>query len=329
MANIIGYGTYLPYYRIKLEEIAKAWNRGGGRGEKTVPAPDEDVVTMGFKAAQRALAHAGVGVANVGAVYACSLSSGYTENSVAAQTAYALGIAGNISCTDLGLSARVVTSALQACVDAIATKRIEYGLVIASDALRAKPGSDAEMTGAAGAAAFVLAANNGIAEIFGFGSHTTGFIGRYSVEGDSPVLDDERFVMKHGYLEHISRSAQALERSTKISSKEYERVVLQAPDLKWPARALAKLGLTPEKLISIGAQVGYAGCASFLMDLASALEQAKSGEKILAISFGPGGSDALALAVREHKKPIKPLSEQIAEKEYVSYTTYLRYTQQL
>ncbi|MBI1744580.1 hypothetical protein HYR54_16150 [Candidatus Acetothermia bacterium] len=328
MANIIGYGTHLPYYRIKLEEIAKAWNRGGGRGEKTIPAPDEDVVTMGFKAAQGALAHAGVSVANVGAVYVCSLSSGYIENSVAAQIAYALGVEGNVNCTDLGLSARVVTSALQACVDAMAAKRIEYGVVIASDALTAKPGSDAEMTSAAGAAAFVLGAKNGIAEIFGFGSHTTGFIGRYSVEGDSPMLDDERFVMKHGYLEHLSRAAQALERSTKISSKDFDRVVLQAPDPRWPARALAKLGLTPEKLVSIGTQVGYTGCASFFIDLALALEQAKPSEKILAISFGPGGSDALALIVRENKKPIKPLSEQMAPKEYVSYTTYLRYTRQ-
>jgi 3-hydroxy-3-methylglutaryl CoA synthase len=105
--------------------------------------------------------------------------------------------------------------------------------------------------------------------------------------------------------------------------------VLQAPDPKWPSRALAKLGFTPEKLVSVGSQTGYAGCASFFIDFVSALEQAEPGEKILAISFGPGGSDALAVKVQNKRKPPKSVVEQLAEKEYVSYMTYLRYTKQL
>jgi hydroxymethylglutaryl-CoA synthase len=329
MMNISGLGVYLPHYRLKLEEIAKAWNRSGGRGEKTVPALDEDVVTLGVSAARRALEHAGLSADRLGAVYACSLSSGYTENAVAAQTAYALGLEGPVGCWDLGLSARVVTAAMQSCMDALVAKRIQYGLVIASDTLRAKPGSEAEMTSAAGAAALVLGRDPGIAELTGVASHTTGFIARYDATGNLPVIDDERFVMKHGYLEHLGQAAQALERATALATKTYDRLVLQAPDPKWPARAVSKLGLTPEKLVSAGAQTGYAGCASFLLDLALALEKAQVGERILAISFGPGGSDALALTVRDNKKSAKSVTAQLAEKEYVSYTTYLRYTRQL
>ncbi len=329
MATIIGFGTHIPYYRLKLEEIAKAWNRGGGRGEKAVAGHDEDVVTMGVKAGQRALTHAGVSSDKIGAIYACSLSSGYTENSVAAQIGYALGIEGNVGCTDLGLSTRGVASALQACTDAIETKRVQYGLVIASDALRAKPGSDAEMVSASGAAALILGAETGIAEIIGFGSHTTNFISHYALEDHSRLIDDERFVVKHGYVEHLSKAAKVLEAREKMSLTDCSRVVLQAPDPRWPARALSSLGFKAENLISVGTQTGYAGCASFLIDLAAACEQAKSGEKILAISFGPGGSDAFAVTLNESKKSPQSVAEQLSEKEYLSYTTYLRYVGQL
>jgi hydroxymethylglutaryl-CoA synthase len=329
MTHIIGFGTYLPYYRLKLEEIAKAWNRGGGRGEKTVSGHDEDIVTMGVKAGARALDHARISSDKIGAIYVCSLSSGFGENSIAAQVAYALGITGDVGCSDLGLSARVVTSSLQACSDAIEAKRIQFGLIIASDALRAKPGSDAELASAAGAAALVIGSKSGIASIMGFGSHTTSFISHYSLADQSRLIDDERFIVKHGYLEHLARATKALESSKKISLSEISKIVLQAPDPKWPARALSKLGFKPEQLISLGAQTGYAGCASFLIDLAAACEQAKPNEKILAISFGPGGSDAFLLIVNENKPSPNSVGAQLAEKEYLNYTTYLRYTKHL
>ncbi|HML05931.1 MAG TPA: hydroxymethylglutaryl-CoA synthase, partial [Methanobacterium sp.] len=46
MAGIVGYGVYIPSYRIKVEEIAKVWgddpnaiSRGLVVQEKSVPAP--------------------------------------------------------------------------------------------------------------------------------------------------------------------------------------------------------------------------------------------------------------------------------------------------
>ncbi|MBI2636464.1 hydroxymethylglutaryl-CoA synthase, partial [Candidatus Peregrinibacteria bacterium] len=54
---ILGFGTYLPRYRIRTEEIAKHWNqdpkdiqRNLGVIQKTVPGPDEDSFTMAFEA---------------------------------------------------------------------------------------------------------------------------------------------------------------------------------------------------------------------------------------------------------------------------------------
>ena len=58
MVGIVGYGSYLPRYRIKVDEIAKQWGRDAEsvrRGlllkEKTVPAVDEDTITISVEAA--------------------------------------------------------------------------------------------------------------------------------------------------------------------------------------------------------------------------------------------------------------------------------------
>lgn len=330
MAGIIGYGVYVPYHRIKLEEINRAWDRPGGRGEKTVPSPDEDVVTMGLKAAKDTLTHAGISGNQLGAVYACSVSSGYFENTVAGQIAYALGAEGDVTIADYALSTRSVTTALQAGVDAIALGRIQYALIVASDKLIAKPSSELEMLSAAGAGALVLGQEAGLARIEKITSYSSGFIGRFRVEGEFPILDDERFVMKHGFLEHVSKAAENLSKAMSVSLKDFDRVVLQAPDPRWSSRALSKLGLAPEKLISTSSQIGYAGCASLLIDLAAAFDQAKEGEKILAVSYGPGGSDAVALSVQiPPQKRTKSVAEQIAQKDYVNYATYLRYNKLL
>ena len=51
--GIVSYGAYVPRYRIKPEEIGRIWGTDGkamGKGlmifQKSVPSPDEDVVTM-------------------------------------------------------------------------------------------------------------------------------------------------------------------------------------------------------------------------------------------------------------------------------------------
>lgn len=335
MAAIVSYGVYIPYYRIKLEEINAAWDRPGGRGEKAVPSPDEDVITMGLKAAQEAITFAGISADQLGAVYACSISSGYFENTVAGQIAYALGAEGNVTLSDYALSTRSVTTALQAAGDAIASGRVAYALIVASDKLTAKPGSDLEMLSAAGAGALLLGKEAGVARLEKIASHSSGFVGRFRREGEFPVLDDERFVMKHGFLEHVSKAVEHLSEAMALKDIEavrstFDRVVLQAPDLRWSSRALLKLGIAPQKLVSTISQIGYVGCASFLIDLSATLDQAQRGEKLLAISYGPGGSDAVALSVQSQpKKSTKSVAEQIAQKDYVDYAMYLRYNKLL
>ncbi len=62
MVGIVGYGVYIPRYRIKTEEIAGVWGEDGpamasglGVFEKSVPGPDEDVATISTEAARNAI----------------------------------------------------------------------------------------------------------------------------------------------------------------------------------------------------------------------------------------------------------------------------------
>ena len=61
--GIVGYGAYVPQYRLPATEVARVW-AGGEEGlpikEKAVPGLDEDVITMSIEASRNALKRAGI-----------------------------------------------------------------------------------------------------------------------------------------------------------------------------------------------------------------------------------------------------------------------------
>ncbi|MFX1451891.1 MAG: hypothetical protein ACFFCM_13680, partial [Promethearchaeota archaeon] len=91
MVGIVGYGAYLPYYRIKFVDIAQAWNLDiKVPGEKTVPSHDETTLSLGFNAAMNAMNHANINPEEIGAVFFCSIS-GMIESSLAQDIAIGIG----------------------------------------------------------------------------------------------------------------------------------------------------------------------------------------------------------------------------------------------
>ena len=61
--GIVGYGAYVPRYRLPATEVTRIWTGEAGGGpvkEKSVPGLDEDVITMSIEAARNALARAGI-----------------------------------------------------------------------------------------------------------------------------------------------------------------------------------------------------------------------------------------------------------------------------
>jgi hydroxymethylglutaryl-CoA synthase len=71
--GIAGYGAYVPRLRVRTADISAAWRSRGAAApavaEKSVPGPDEDVVTMAIEAARTALDRAGTDLDDIGAVW--------------------------------------------------------------------------------------------------------------------------------------------------------------------------------------------------------------------------------------------------------------------
>src|SRR5437870_3973951 len=120
MSGIIGYGAYLPIYRIKTEDIASVWKKDSAEvvaglqiSEKTVPGFDEDTATMGIEAAKRALFMAGISEKEIGCVYVGSESHPYSVNPTSTSIAEFLGIGNDYMAADLEFACKAATAGMQ------------------------------------------------------------------------------------------------------------------------------------------------------------------------------------------------------------------------
>lgn len=78
--GIIGYGAYVPRFRLPAKEVARVWTgKTGGLPikEKAVPGLDEDVITMSIEAARNAMARAQIDPTELRAVWVGSESHPY------------------------------------------------------------------------------------------------------------------------------------------------------------------------------------------------------------------------------------------------------------
>ena len=91
--GIVGYGVYVPRYRLPASEINRVWHGGEGGmpiKEKSVPALDEDTITLSVEAARNALARAEIDAREIGCVYVGSESHPYAVKPSGATVAEAI-----------------------------------------------------------------------------------------------------------------------------------------------------------------------------------------------------------------------------------------------
>ncbi|HLE79897.1 MAG TPA: hydroxymethylglutaryl-CoA synthase [Dehalococcoidia bacterium] len=325
--GILGYGVYLPLYRIKKEEIGKAWDTGG-RGELTVSGADEDVVTMVAEASLNALQQAGVAGPLVDAIYLASNSTPYLEHVSTGVIADLLQCGPELEVAEFAHSTGAGMAAWKAASDAVASGRKQRVLVLVADCRPAGAGSDMEMTFGAGAAAFLIGQGEPLAEAEGSYTHNTGFMDRWRSQDDSRVRDyDPRFSREYGYVRHVRTAAKGLLQKLARQAEEYDYVVLQQPDDRIVREATRGTGITPEQMqaANIYPKVGDTGAASAFLSLAAVLDKAKEGQKILLVSYGSGSADALSLAVKKASPGRAPTVEAyLAGGEYLDYAHLAR-----
>jgi hydroxymethylglutaryl-CoA synthase len=339
MAGIIGYGVYIPKYRLKVEDPTKVWLGGAAareaRGEKSVCAIDEDIVTMAVEAGEKAIKHAGVDPSEIGAIHIGTSSSPYIEKYVSPILAEALELHPETTMIDYCGSLNAAGMALLGCLDAIEAKRIKCGIVISSENRAAAPGSEGEVLFGAGATAFVVGVDGIIAEIEGTHTYSTSLTDRWRAASDPTVSNffDYRFDREYGYQKHVVESTKGLMGKLERKSEDYSHVVFQQPDPRLPGLAARSLGIKREQL-ALGSSAiffGDLGASSAFVGLAAVLDKAKPGERILLSSYGSGSSNAFSLIVRDETEKkrdrVVPVEKYLKRKEYIDYPVYLKWTE--
>ncbi len=329
--GIVGYGAYLPRYRLKREEIGKFW-KTRGRGENCISQPDEDIYTMAVESALNAVSHSGLSdLSKLGMVYLGVGSSPCLENSPIGILTDCLDLSKETDLCDFTTSTRASFAGLKCCIDAINAGRKENGLVIAAECRQTSLGSPMELYAGCGAAGFVLGKEGVIAEIEETYTMNDVFYDRWSVPSEPHLKEYEpRFTQGYGYHDHIVKTVKAFLSRTSTKLVDFDHVAIHQFDVRNMKRLEKSLGLKPDKVESsnIFDEIGDLGAASAFMKLCAVLDKAKAGERILTVGYGGGICDVISLKVTSEleKKTgqLRNVEEYVKNKEYMDYGDVLR-----
>lgn len=350
--GIVGYGAYVPRFRLPGGQISRVWSgepgdgslNDGARGitslqrddapikEKAVPGLDEDTVTMSIEAARNALARALVDPQRIGAVWVGSESHPYAVKPSSAIVAEAIGATPATQAADLQFACKAGTEAMQAAIGLVGSGMSSYALAIGMDTAQSRPGDALEYTAGAGGAAILLgAATESVAVIersLGYVSDTTDFWRR---PGSRYPSHAERFSGDPGYFGHVIPAAEQMLEELGETAPAFDHVVVHQPNIKFPIRAMRALGFS-EKQWRHGLlveEIGNTYAGSALVGLTAVLDIAEPDQRVLVVSYGSGaGSDAFALRTTERvldaQKRAPRTREYIGRRVEIDYAQYVR-----
>jgi hydroxymethylglutaryl-CoA synthase len=338
--GIVGYGAYVPRYRLPASEINKMWKDGMGGvpiEEKAVNGMDEDVVTMSIEAARNAMDRAQIDPRAIRAVWVGSESHPYAVKPTSATVAEAIGAVPNTQAADWEFACKAGTEAMQAAIGFVGSGMADYALAIGMDTAQGRPGDALEYTAASGGAAILIGrADEAVAT----------FNGSYSYVSDTPDFwrrahanypsHGDRFTGEPAYFKHVMGAAEALMEALDREPGEYDWAVFHQPNAKFPMRVGKMLGFTTEQIAPglLSPRIGNTYSGSTMIGLTAILDIAQPGDRILMVSYGSGaGSDAFELEVTENivasRHRATTTEEYIARRVEIDYATYARYREKI
>ncbi len=338
--GIVSYGTYVPRYRIKPEEIGKVWGTDGaamGKGlmifSKSVPGPDEDTITISVEAARNMMKRVDVDPKDIGAIYVGSESHPYAVKPSGTIVAEAIEASPELTVADYEFACKAGTAAIQTCMGLVGSGMMKYGVAIGADTSQGAPGDALEYSASAGGAAHLIGAEKIIARIDHTYSYTTDTPDFWRREGQMYPSHGGRFTGEPAYFKHIMSCAKGLMKKAGTTPKDYVHAVFHQPNGKFPTRVAKQLGFTEEqvKLGLIVPHIGNTYSGAVPLGLAAILDEAKPGDRIFAIAYGSGaGSDGFDITVTDeisnYKRDRAPtVKEQIANPKYLDYATYAKF----
>ncbi len=338
--GIVGYGAYVPRYRIEATEISRMWT--GGKGgvpikEKAVNGLDEDVTTMSIEAARNAVNRSQVNPHDIRAVWVGSESHPYAVKPTSTIVAEAIGAVPNTQAADWEFACKAGTEAMQAGIGLVGSGMGKYALSIGMDTAQGRPGDALEYTAAAGGAAIMLGPAAEAAVVinasFSYVSDTPDFWRRAHAQYPS---HGDRFTGEPAYFKHVIGASETLMEKMGRTAADYRWVVFHQPNAKFPMRAAKMLGFQPEQYEAglLSPRIGNTYSGAAMIGLTAILDVAQAGDRILMVSYGSGaGSDAFDLEVTEKIDEIRDRAakteDYIARRKLIDYATYARFRDKL
>ncbi len=334
--GIVGYGAYIPKYRIKNEGDGML-----GVKERTLPFADEDTTTFSVEAGKRALIHAALDSSYVKKVHVGTESPTYAVKPIMATVIQALELgekyqdgffAGGV---DTEFACKAATDLFIDACALVAYPQFggEYAMVIGSDNSQAAPGDALDYTVGAGATAYIFGRRDVIATLDHYVSYTSDTPDFYRREHEKYPRHGGRFTAEPAYFKHVLTSMRACLEKSGLKPKDITYVVCHSPNAQFPARAASEAGFEKAQIEPglTAARIGNLYSGSCPTSLAAVLDLAQPGDKILMAAYGSGaGSDSYIFTVTpkidEKRGRLITMKEQIENpyREYVDYNFYRR-----
>lgn len=306
--SLIGYGAYLPRYRLSGSDIDL-------RGDRVVASFDEDSTTMAVAAAASAID----GHPVPENVYFATSSPAYADKTNATAVHAALGLPTASFAVDLCGTGRSTVGAWR-----LASQT--GGLAVAADVRVGRPGSADEKFGGDGAAALLFSDGESLAEVVATTSLTEEFLDRWR---PSTAQTGHQWEERFGAERYGQLVAAAVTKSLdQADLAGVDHVVLACPNTAIVKRAGT---LVKGERSTVTSPVGYSGAADALLALCDVLDTAGAGETILVVS-AVDGCDTFLLrttgALTSARQP-HPVSAQRATGLEIAHLTYLSWRGQV
>jgi hydroxymethylglutaryl-CoA synthase len=335
--GIVGYGAYVPRYRLPGTEISRMWDGEHGCAppikEKSVPGLDEDVATMSLEAARNALKRAEIDPSRIRAVWVGSESHPYAVKPTSTIVAEAIGAVPHTLAADWQFACKAGTEAMQAALGFVGSGMADYALALGMDTAQGRPRDALEYTAGAGGAAFLVGpAEESLAVLEGSTSYVTDTADFWRRQHEHYPSHAGRFTGEPGYFKHVLAAASEIMAALGRKPVDYAHVVFHQPNTKFPLKAGRELGFKKAQLEAglLVNDIGntYAGAA--MLGLTSVLDVARPGERVLMVSFGSGaGSDGFDLRVTDAitARQARALStrDYVERRHELNYATYARH----
>lgn len=337
MIGIVGYGSYVPAYRIKTGTIAEQWGddaaaieRGLMLGEKTVPGPDEDTITISIAAAKNALKRARIDPKKIGAVYIGSESHPYAVKPSGTVLIDALGIGPDVHVADFEFACKAGAEAMFVSYSHVKSGNMEYSMGIGADTSQGAPGDALEYSASAGGSAFIFGRQNVVAEVIDTHSFTSDTPDFWRREYMHYPRHGGRFTGEPAYFHHILGASKSLLDKSGHKPSDFAYAVFHMPNGKFPLKVGKMLGFNNEQMKQgwVVNKMGNTYSGSSPTGLSAVLDIIKPGEKVFMCSFGSGaGSDSFIFQATDEITKVQNLAPKVhdmldGKKIFLSYGQY-------